>query len=301
LKSLRKEAGERFQSGKELMEALEDALFSQPATLTELPGRPGAYPPPTLAEIPAIRRTRPKPEVLSPDGDVTKVKEHKPLPQRTRYMILGGLGCGLLLLICSALLVRGAALLLDQRNTPTITQQMDVPAATSSVPALMRTATSTSTATLTSTRKPASKPTRTPTLIATSTPTLTPTPTSTPVGTYELLIAAYRDDSLFVVNEGEGRFPLEPLEFRNRYGGVVGEEWKVEFLERGDCIALWKEEGRPKAPKDLDCDEVGERLERSGAGKFWIFTFDVYYLGEKIGTCAPLSGECTALIEIIQR
>jgi predicted Ser/Thr protein kinase len=288
LKALRKDPGERYQSGKELMKALEEALYidSQPGTLAELPGKPGAYPPPTLAEVPAMRRTRPQAEGLSSAGEVTT--KRKLITRRTRNLILGGLGCGLLLLLCSALLVRGAALLLGRQTTSTPTLQFNSTERTAPVPALTRSASATRTPTNASTKP------------LTPTPTLTPVPTSTttPLATYKLQLVSYKDDSLFVLNESADRFPLEPLEFRHRAGGVLGEEWKVEFLERGDCVAIWKEEGRPKAPKGLDCDVVGERLERSGTAKFWIFEFDVYYQGEKIGTCEPLSGECTVLIEI---
>jgi serine/threonine protein kinase len=315
LTALRKDPGKRYQSGKQLMEALEEALYidSQPATIAELPAKPNAYPVSTLAEIPAMRKSRPRPDNLSPASQVTEGDGYKPGLQRTRYLLLGGLGCGLLVLICSALLVRGALSVLGQQSSPTTTRQVNPIVMTMSAHAPTRTATSSPTPTTALTQSPTATssptptitptitPTPTPTSTSTPTPTPTPTSTSTPWVIYELLIVGNKDDSLFVVNEGEDRFPLVPLEFKNIAGGVLGKEWKVEFLETGDCVAVWKKEGNPKAPKDLKCKEVGERLTRSGSQKFWLMEFDIYYQGKKIESCAPLRIECSTLIEIIDR
>ena len=111
--------------------------------------------------------------------------------------------------------------------------------------------------------------------------------------TYELLFVGNKDDSLFVVNLGERKFPLAPLEFKNKVGELSGAEWEVDFLKSGECVTLWKKEGHPKAPKDIECDQVGQRLERSASDKFWSERFEIYYQGNKIGSCETRKMVCS--------
>lgn len=106
------------------------------------------------------------------------------------------------------------------------------------------------------------------------------------------MILTNGDDSLFVVNVGERDFPLEPLEIKNQRGEVTGDEWEVELLEKGECVAVWKDSGKPKPPKKLDCDQVGERLERDGEHKFWTSAYEVFYADELIETCTNFWEEC---------
>jgi serine/threonine protein kinase len=297
LKALRKKPSERYQSGRELMEALEAALAredseSQPATLPEVPSNPIADTAPTLDEIPEMRATQPQPEVPSLadgvtqepeipslEGGVTREEGYKPSTGRSNFLVLGGLGCALLALMGFALLVGGISLALSRRDPPS--QTSVIGSISQATPALSRTPT------------PASSTTSSPTPNAAATlMSIVTQPPSTPV-TYELLFVGNKDDNLFVVNQGERKFPLAPLEFRNKVGVFSGEEWEVDFLESGECVSLWKKEGHPKAPKDIECDQVGQRLERSASDKFWSERFEIYYQGKKIGTCETKKMVCS--------
>jgi hypothetical protein len=137
-------------------------------------------------------------------------------------------------------------------------------------------------------------PTSAPTMMPTPLPTWTPAPTLTPPapqptltpvqppgepGGYTLLIAKKKSDSLFVVNQGDGAFPLAPLRLGDEQGAISGTEWGVEILEPGQCVAVWKDSGNPKLP-DVKCELVGARLTRDGPRRFWKSAFKVFY-GQK--------------------
>lgn len=94
-----------------------------------------------------------------------------------------------------------------------------------------------------------------------------------------------RDESLFVVNLSKADFPLPELQLGTGSGRVQGEEWKVDRLKDGECVAIWKKEGKPSSPRGLECDLVGQRLERSNKERFWESNFYVYFQGERLDTC----------------
>jgi hypothetical protein len=161
------------------------------------------------------------------------------------------------------------------------------------------TSTPTATAVATPTPQPTHTPTHTPTPTDTPVPTSTPAPTATAVPTptptlvsYELLIVARGDDSLFVVNQGETSLPLEWLRLSNKKGEVSGVEWKYGVLGPGDCVAVWKNHEDAKPPDKLVCENVGARIEREGSERFWKEAFDVHYGGDKVGECKKTPREC---------
>ena len=292
LKAMRKKPSERFQSGQELMEALEGAYKkgteSQPVTLAELPEKPDNYPAPTLAEIPEVKVPDPLLAIEKISVDTQKLEGSTSGAARSRYLALGGVGCGLLILIGFVMIVGGISLALSRQNSPTKTTRIRSFSQVTPTPTRSHTTGSTLTPSATRIR---------PSPSATSSTTATPTPQIT----YELSLISYKSDSLFVLNQGTQQIPLASLEFKNRNGGISGEEWEVDFLEDGECVTLWKKEGRPKAPKGLKCDEVGARLERSGSKQFWAAQFEVYYHGEKIGTCETFKVACSIKFEEIKR
>jgi hypothetical protein len=108
----------------------------------------------------------------------------------------------------------------------------------------------------------------------------------------ELLLAKNKDDSLFVVNRGEDPFPLEPLVLKNSIGGVSGEAWGISILEEGECVAIWKDTGRPRQPSGVQCKIVGNRLEREAGERFWTSTYKVYYDDLEIGSCSSSRDQC---------
>jgi serine/threonine protein kinase len=305
LKALSKAPQDRYQSGRALVEALAGALHqqehrNQPATLPDLPPGRRAYPPATMADIPAARDRAPQPGPVpsswmaptSPASGASGGKGRRAANGRSGFQFLGGLGCGLALLLGLILLVAATSLALSQQSS-----RGQNPAATTplSDTAIRETHDAAAAAALSRTRTP------TPTQIASATRTATPgssataTPTPTPVP-YRLMFTSFRDESFFVVNIGERDFPLPLLELKNKDEGVSGEEWEIEFLESEECVAVWKEEGQPEPPQDLECDLVGKRLEIKGPKKFWTGKFDVYFKGDKIAVCDPQRRPCRILL-----
>ncbi len=114
-------------------------------------------------------------------------------------------------------------------------------------------------------------------------PTAAPADTSTPV-TYQLLIAMKKEDSLFMVNQSGQPIPLELLWIGNNKGEVSGTEWGLNQLNPGECVTVWKDGGKPKAP-DVECNEVGEVLTREGSQRFWKDAFDIFYDDEEVAQC----------------
>ena len=127
-----------------------------------------------------------------------------------------------------------------------------------------------------------------------------PTPeTHTPVTEYRILIARHKDESLFVVNLSEVAFPLVRLSFVGKEGiSFDAGEWGIEMLESGACVAIWSEDGKSKAP-DVTCDLVEDapHLTRQGKAKFWKDNLEVYFDGERAGSCEKKQEECYVTIK----
>lgn len=131
---------------------------------------------------------------------------------------------------------------------------------------------------------------------STKLPTNTPSPTAAPPTEYRLLIVTNKQESLFLVNRSNDQFPLAPLRLENDNGAIEGTEWGVEYLQPGECVAIWRTSGNPQPP-DVECNEVGNRVTRSGPDRFWRDSFNISYLQEPIGVCDP-SGACLVVIII---
>jgi serine/threonine protein kinase len=125
-------------------------------------------------------------------------------------------------------------------------------------------------------------------------PADTATPATGPAANVQLWMEG--DNSLFVVNQGPGDLPLAPLQLGNTPSKVLGEEWGVDRLLPGQCVAVWKDYGKSKAPKGLECEELGEHLERPGKDRFWTASFNVYYQGEFVGSCKSKDSVCDVQI-----
>lgn len=91
---------------------------------------------------------------------------------------------------------------------------------------------------------------------------------------------------------GQDDLRLEFLQLGVGEGRIEGEEWQVDMLETGQCVTVWKEEGNPDPPKNIECDIVGERLKRSSPERFWKYEFKVFYKGELVGSCKPSKNTC---------
>ena len=164
---------------------------------------------------------------------------------------------------------------------------------------LTPTPTSSPTRTGTPTSSPTvASPTETPTPLPSPTlkPAKTTEPTATPLqDAYTLLIARQGEDSLFVANESAQAFPLDALRLGDGDGAINGREWGLDTLAPGACVTAWKNGGKPQPPK-IACTQVGKRLTRSGAQRFWESAFKVYYQGEQVGKCAD--DRCTITIVV---
>jgi hypothetical protein len=101
---------------------------------------------------------------------------------------------------------------------------------------------------------------------------------------YRLLLAANDGDSLFVINQSDAPFPLAGLQLGDGRGAVEGAEWEVAFLPPGSCVTVWRESGNPRPP-DVECEQIGERIERRGQDRFWQEAFSVFFEGEEVTEC----------------
>ena len=111
-------------------------------------------------------------------------------------------------------------------------------------------------------------------------------PTSTPVS-YELLIVRGGDgNSVVVVNLTNNGFPLSQLRLGSSNSVLSGAAWGVTNLESGECVGAWKAGEGQEPPQGVNCDLVGQRLERKKKDLFGGETIVVYYAGERVGTCS---------------
>jgi serine/threonine protein kinase len=330
LKALSKSPAERFQTGGELVDSLEKALLefepadTQPVTIPLAPGIDPSKAPRTRSKISIAERVTAS--ILGAPADTAPSKT--PSSESTRSQRFGllanirylkiGTGCAVLTLVVAFFLIISAASALirgagraeatppfaisigsgtppgivgtDPTGSPTSDplEGLSPTQPVSILTFLSPTASITHTAALTASFTPTPSSTFTPT--SSSTPT--PTPTRELDISINLLLAKNKDDSLFVVNRNDTSLPLEPLILKNDGGGVLGEAWDVSLLREGECVAIWKDTGRPKQPKGVDCEIVGKRLVREAGKRFWTSNFTIYYDDLEIGFCRSASDVC---------
>jgi serine/threonine protein kinase len=272
LKALEKDPEKRYPSGAALVKALEQAIRASQSNR--------ATPPPTVSSLTIPERVQlyRKVNTLAP----LPVEKIRPEISRrslepsvvVKSPLFLGVGAIILFLLCLCGIFAGAfagvfrlrsALL---SSTPTATA---LPSARLS-PSLTATA-----------------------LVSAS---LLPTPASTaaiasPIPfEFSLRLIKSKDDSLILLNEGELDFPLAWLQLGNTPSKITGEEWGVELLRPGECVAAWKNPLKNELPKGVDCLVVGTSLERSGKVRFWTDSFNIYYQDEFIGACTENQDEC---------
>lgn len=294
LKALEKEPARRFQSGAALTAALETALAGRPITTVVSPVRslgervtevyevqrlsPAAMTrsrPSTLPTAPVKpSRTQPAAAAVPPAAPAAVALEAEPEPRRPSLRFL--LGTLLLLLLCFAI---SMAVLSNWGREPD--EAVFMPVVTGEATA----ATPEDGAVAGSPTVPAAG---TPTLRA---PTGTPSPTTTmaPSPTQEAVVAAITivtrgEDSLFLANQTNSAFRLAGLRLGDGEGAVSGVEWEVVSLAPGECVTVWKQQGRAQEP-DIDCEIVGARVIRHSRDVFWNQPFPVYYRESLLGSC----------------
>lgn len=99
-----------------------------------------------------------------------------------------------------------------------------------------------------------------------------------------LQIATNKEDSFYLVNIGSTAVPLSGLSFEDGDNSFEGVEWGITSLAPGECVSIWKDRGNPRAP-DVDCNEVGGRAERAPNDIFWKSSFNIFYENVLITTC----------------
>jgi serine/threonine protein kinase len=116
-------------------------------------------------------------------------------------------------------------------------------------------------------------------------PTMTPSTTPTPFTEYNLLLIKQKDDGFFLINEGRTTLPLKFLEFRRDKFKFPGEEWEINDLKPGECVAAWSSDGRVSLPKSQDCNQVGDTIRLSSREKFWTSDIEIYYNAMLVVVC----------------
>jgi serine/threonine-protein kinase len=307
LRALHKRPEARYHTGQALMEALEEAmalpaaareaapsLEMPPATLLDLPGDGHADPQPqrTLSRLDAPVGALAGTKASPPAATAPALADHPgpaPMPSRrplSRTLLPAGVLASLGLLACLCLAVA-------------IPRWLDRSAAGD--PGI-GTRQAGATGGLRASATPAGAGLPTATLAPTPvppTPTASPEPTPLPAPEFQLLLAKRRDDSLFVVNLGADDLPLAMIRFGDNSDEdddddrqLSGDEWGLEVLRPGQCVTVWKEEGSPRAPEGIDCEIVGERIERSGRDKFWDAAYEVYFAERQVGECRKNDDRC---------
>jgi hypothetical protein len=122
--------------------------------------------------------------------------------------------------------------------------------------------------------------------------TETPTNTESADDTRILKIVTNKDDSFYLVNIGQAGIPLGLLRFEEGNKDFEGGEWGVDSLAPGQCVSVWKDRGNPDPP-DIDCNEVGTRIEREPKEAFWKKSFDIFFQDELISSCPKEGCEFT--------
>lgn len=326
LKALARHPEERYSSSAALTAALTqaaEATWILPAALPPTPAN-------TFSERPTIVDRPPVIETVIEEeaADVPPLVYVQPAavpepPQRrsSRSCLALAIGLPLLLLLCGGgyWLLRGLGgnggeiATLEIRTpdaaavTPTAvaTQVAGIEGTATTPPTLVVFPSPTSlptvavaTATL-ATATVAPTPTQAPMAMATATSSPTATSFSTAVPTevalsYRLLLVANGQESLFVVNQSDDLFPLEALQLGRGRGAVEGAEWEVESLAPGSCVTVWRDAGNPRPP-NVECEQVGEQLERRGAERFWQRDFSVFYEDVEVTVC---EGDGRCVVEI---
>jgi hypothetical protein len=306
LKILDKEPANRYESGKALAEALEQAFKSKQASKPVAP--PKAVSPVSISQRLAMEfaENNPAPTMAKPSVPKPKVEVPSEIPPAVRisaapksspivekkstsfpaYLFIG---IGMVLVLgFLAFLFLPSLLGTNPEITATSSSEVSSLASESSAP------TNTEAVLLSATPNPTDTTSPTLTQTATDAPTatltLSPTTASALVAAtatpqvYRLEISWVGEDSLFVSNVGDLAFPLASLELVGN-SNLEGTEWGLGQLESGQCVAVWKDSGNPGAANS-SCQLLGARITRDGPNRFWKNSFDVYYNGSNIATCS---------------
>ncbi|MBK9052389.1 MAG: protein kinase [Chloroflexi bacterium] len=313
LKILAKKPADRFQTGSEMMQALEKALLfsSKAENLPALPPMPVGLAPKTVDPL-----TDPLPEATDKPKKANRVSLQE---RQFNWLLAGVLVIGLaVILMITWFMWRGfnneigevaaATSTLSASSTPT-RLSTPVPATEIAAPivlTIMHTATSTPSPTITSSP--------TPTHTATPVPTATPSPTPSmtvpvPLGEGHQIQLFYDESSFYLRNaEAEsvsiGLISFESIDSRTGQPAPYlfsGRLWSGFFdaLEEGNCVRIETVEG-PTWMRPQECAEYNATVTPANEASdlvFWltrsnVSQFTVLWLGEEVGRCQTHLGVC---------
>jgi serine/threonine protein kinase len=327
LKALEKKPAHRYQSGRELMDALRKALTEKPATKTDA----ASSMPPIPVGAPTIHRSNTSLNSFTKRRDIrtalekTKfgglenipgfVEEKKKTKRRLGWLIF-------LVLLISAL---GLGLKLHPdlfaSISPPLTSLLPAaPAQTEPAPVavpLTDSPTSEPTVTQTETTAPTTSPsattTQTPLPTAAPTETISPTSTVSPTSTIRypagyLMTAFYNENSFYIFNRGkasrsESGFIFERINddgtFQDRFAGW---EWEKYFMviQSNRCMSLEIYQSKESYLRPVECENrTLSRLEPTmNSGKiFWTpndtsHQFRILWQREEIARCEIEARTC---------
>ncbi len=110
-----------------------------------------------------------------------------------------------------------------------------------------------------------------------------------------ILIATNRDDSLFLINQSDAPLSLLPLRLGDGNRSVSGVLWGRSTLGPGQCVTIWKAEGRPQPP-NVQCEQVGTPLQMRSRDLVWNNDYTVYYNGLPFAECPRRTATCVITI-----
>jgi serine/threonine-protein kinase len=260
LKALSKEPQERYQTGKELMAALEEGIGGQSSGVRLLPA---VVPPPaTLPFLPFDPQDQPQADNLQPGagaglppGEIPQT----PLPAapQKRYIAAAIIAVSILATLCA--IIMASFWLLGRSKTSSAVST--------------------------------GQPSRTPLAVQSqSTPspipsaTAEPSPTST-VSEIHLSLSMDDDDNIWVINQGNAEIPLAQLRFEVKKDKLSGDAWEIGILQPGQCVVILKQQSDSKPSSGRRCEVVGTVSTRNVPKKFWDKEFDVYFQNVLVDTC----------------
>jgi len=329
LKALEKKPADRYQSGKELMDALRKALTARPAIKTDA----ASSMPPIPVSAPTIHRSNVSLNSFTRRGDVRDALEKtkhgrmenvpdlvgKPKKPKRRYRWLiflvflaaaSGLGYYFRPDLFSAIPLPPLDSILPVAATQTAAAPVVIPPTNSSLPEPTATQTETTTATAT----PSTTATLTPSPTNTPTETISPTPTVSPTATILYLYgyhmtAFYNGNSFYIFNRGkasrsESGLIFERINndgtFQDQFSGWEWEQKRFMAIHPNRCMSLEIFQSEEPYLRPAECENrTSSKLEPTiDSGKnFWTpndtsSQFRILWLREEIARCEIEAGVC---------
>ena len=324
LKALEKKIGDRYQSGKKLMDALRAALVTKPVTLPK-----DAPPlPPIPVGAPAVQRSAISLDDFTKRRDVITALEARSAikpdlaqastkrPSRVRWTLLAA---AILLFAGLALAIKFYPTFLPASNVSAQTKPLSTttqnPSANPQMPAsptfTETIAPPTATVSATATQNPTATITETETIaVPTATITLSPSGVKYPKG--YLMTAFYNTSSFYLLDRGKASrsasgFSFERVNkngaFENHFGGWEWEEY-FKVIQPGRCLSLELFPTTIPYLTQAECDKhvlSNLHFDPASPNIFWTPTdnsseFRVLWLNEEVARCSISAGTCDMYI-----